>query len=42
MGYSEVVFFNLGGYDKEEKAAKAYDLAALKNWHPFTTTNFLI
>ena len=24
-------FFNLGGYDKEEKAAGAYDLAALKS-----------
>ncbi|KAL9249352.1 AP2-like ethylene-responsive transcription factor AIL5-like protein, partial [Drosera capensis] len=30
------------GYDKEEKAARAYDLAALKYWGPTTTTNFLI
>uniref|UniRef100_A0A0E0DJB2 AP2/ERF domain-containing protein n=1 Tax=Oryza meridionalis TaxID=40149 RepID=A0A0E0DJB2_9ORYZ len=29
-----------GGYDKEEKAARAYDLAALKYWGPSTTTNF--
>ncbi|KAJ4978753.1 hypothetical protein NE237_009533 [Protea cynaroides] len=29
-----------GGYDKEEKAAKAYDLAALKYWGTSTTTNF--
>jgi hypothetical protein len=31
---------NVGGYDKEEKAARAYDLAALKYWGPTTTTNF--
>uniref|UniRef100_A0A7I4B1B7 AP2/ERF domain-containing protein n=1 Tax=Physcomitrium patens TaxID=3218 RepID=A0A7I4B1B7_PHYPA len=30
----------LGGYDKEEKAARAYDLAALKYWGPNTTINF--
>ncbi|GAU48670.1 hypothetical protein TSUD_87520 [Trifolium subterraneum] len=29
-----------GGYDKEEKAAKSYDLAALKYWGTSTTTNF--
>ena len=33
-------FYFLGGYDKEEKAARAYDLAALKYWGPTTTTNF--
>ncbi|KAL3653960.1 hypothetical protein CASFOL_003641 [Castilleja foliolosa] len=30
----------LGGYDKEEKAARSYDLAALKYWGTTTTTNF--
>ncbi|CAK9135565.1 unnamed protein product [Ilex paraguariensis] len=29
-----------GGYDKEEKAARSYDLAALKYWGPTATTNF--
>nr|UYM26428.1 ERF36 [Diospyros kaki] len=32
----------LGGYDKEEKAARAYDLAALKYWGPSTHINFLL
>ncbi|XP_024972908.1 AP2-like ethylene-responsive transcription factor AIL1 isoform X1 [Cynara cardunculus var. scolymus] len=30
----------LGGYDQEEKAARAYDLAALKYWGPTTHINF--
>nr|UOI87858.1 AP2-like ethylene-responsive transcription factor [Fraxinus mandshurica] len=30
----------LGGYDMEEKAARAYDLAALKYWGPSTHVNF--
>ncbi|GFP90586.1 ap2-like ethylene-responsive transcription factor ail1 [Phtheirospermum japonicum] len=30
----------LGGYDKEEKAARAYDLAALKYWGVTTHINF--
>ncbi|KAK7383261.1 hypothetical protein VNO78_28935 [Psophocarpus tetragonolobus] len=29
-----------GGYDMEEKAARAYDLAALKYWGPSTHINF--
>ncbi|KAH9604850.1 hypothetical protein KSS87_004791 [Heliosperma pusillum] len=31
-----------GGYDKEEKAARAYDLAALKYWGTAATINFPI
>nr|GME01147.1 AP2-like ethylene-responsive transcription factor ANT [Ipomoea batatas] len=31
---------SLGGYDMEEKAARAYDLAALKYWGPSTHINF--
>ncbi|PSS21206.1 AP2-like ethylene-responsive transcription factor ANT [Actinidia chinensis var. chinensis] len=30
----------LGGYDMEEKAARSYDLAALKYWGPATHINF--
>ena len=30
----------VGGYDMEEKAARAYDLAALKYWGTSTHINF--
>lgn len=33
-------FIFAGGYDKEDKAARSYDLAALKYWGPTATTNF--
>ncbi|KAE8690998.1 AP2-like ethylene-responsive transcription factor AIL5 [Hibiscus syriacus] len=32
----------LGGYDKEDRTTRAYDLAALKYWGPTTITNFPI
>ena len=35
-----IAYIFAGGYDKEEKAARAYDLAALKYWGTTTTTNF--
>lgn len=34
------IYFFIGGYDMEEKAARAYDLAALKYWGPSTHINF--
>ena len=34
------LFVFSGGYDKEDKAARSYDLAALKYWGPTATTNF--
>ncbi|WJX96627.1 hypothetical protein P8452_77802 [Trifolium repens] len=41
-GRQGTIYANLSGYDKEDKAARAYDLAALKYWGPTTTTNFPI
>lgn len=35
-------FFFAGGYDMEEKAARAYDLAALKYWGASTHINFTV
>ncbi|KAI3754658.1 hypothetical protein L1987_54445 [Smallanthus sonchifolius] len=40
VGKEDKITIYLGGYDKEDKAARAYDLAALKYWSPTTTTNF--
>ncbi|KAJ6951235.1 Integrase-type DNA-binding superfamily protein [Populus alba x Populus x berolinensis] len=36
---SYAVYLGRHGYDKEEKAARAYDLAALKYWGPTTHIN---
>lgn len=36
----DLLWWSLGGYDMEEKAARAYDLAALKYWGPSTHINF--
>ncbi|KAG6473332.1 hypothetical protein ZIOFF_067247 [Zingiber officinale] len=36
----KVISLPSGGYDTEEKAARAYDLAALKYWGPSTHINF--
>ena len=33
-------FLHTGGYDTEEKAARAYDMAALKYWGPSSHINF--
>lgn len=35
-----LITWSSGGYDKEEKAARAYDLAALKYWGTTTHINF--
>ncbi|VVA98947.1 unnamed protein product [Arabis nemorensis] len=41
-GRYEAHLWDNSGYDKEDKAARSYDLAALKYWGPSTTTNFPI
>jgi hypothetical protein len=51
LGFFQVYLFSItlsrykitcgaGGYDKEEKAARAYDLAALKYWGANATANY--
>lgn len=37
---SSCIWISSGGYDMEERAARAYDLAALKYWGPSTHINF--
>ncbi|KAF9687469.1 hypothetical protein SADUNF_Sadunf02G0096700 [Salix dunnii] len=42
VSLTNYIFAALRGYDMEEKAARAYDLAALKYWGPSTHINFPI